>query len=124
MDILFLIGYIIALPLLGLIVYRLKVLGFKSYFRNVTEFVGTEKNLFSEINHFCLALTSLLAPIILFAYPSFVEQYPESFETTRNLLLNVTALSIYIAAIFAGFYYIVYVLGKMWKSWKDKKSSK
>jgi len=67
METLFFIGYVIAVPLLVLIIYRLKVLGFKSYFHNIAEFVGREKNLFFEINHFCLVFTSLLAPVILFA---------------------------------------------------------
>ena len=124
MDTLFLFGYILALILLAVIVYRVKVLGFKSYFRNIAEFVGREKNLFSEINYFCLALSSLLAPIILFAYPSFVEQFPDGFETTKILLLHLIFFFIYIAAIFAGFYHLIYVLNKMWKSRKDKKRSK
>ena len=124
MDIFFLIGYVIALPLLVIIIYRVKVLGFKSYFRNITEFVGREKNLFSEINHFCLALTSLLAPIILFAYPSFVERFPDSFESTKILLLHTIGFINYIVAMLAAFYHLIYVLNKMWNSRKDKKRSK
>ena len=124
MDTLFLIGYILAPSLLAVIVYRVKVLGFKSYFHNITEFVGREKNLFFEINSFCLALSSLLAPIILFAYPSFVDRFPDAFETTKIILLHIIALFMYCAAMFAGFYHLVYVLPKIWKSRKDKKRSK
>ncbi len=73
MGILFLIGYFLALNKLAVIVYRVKVLGFKSYFHEITEFVGIEKKLFFEINSFCFVLFSLFAPIILFSYPLLVE---------------------------------------------------
>ena len=123
METLFLIGYILAPILLAVIVYRVKVLGFKSSFHKITEFVGSEKNLLSEINSFCLVLSSLLAPIILIAYPSFVELFPDVFGTTKILLLNIIAFIFYIAAMFAGFYFLIYVLHTIWKSRKDKKKS-
>jgi hypothetical protein len=123
METLFLIGYVLALPLLVLIAYRVKVLGFKSYFHNITEFVCREKSFFYEINAFILALFSLLAPIILFVYPSFFELATDGFETTNILLLTISFI-IYLASMLAGFYHILFVLGKMWKSRKDKKRSK
>ena len=124
METFFLVGYILAPSLLAVIVYRVKVLGFKSYFHNITEFVGREKNLFFEINSFCLALSSLLAPIILIAYPSFVDRFPDVFETTKILLLHIIVFIIYIAAMFAGFYHFIYVLPKIWKSRKVQKKTK
>ena len=123
METLFFIGYVIAVPLLVLIIYRLKVLGFKSYFHNIAEFVGREKNLFFEINHFCLVFTSLLAPVILFVYPSYFEQATDGFETTKILLVTISFI-IYLASMLAGFYHLIYVLGKMWISRKDKKRSR
>jgi hypothetical protein len=123
MEVLFFVGYILAFALLVLIVYGVKVLGFKSYFHNITEFVGREKNLFCEINHFCLVSTSLLAPVILLAYPSYFELATDGLETTRILLVTIS-LIIYLASMLAGFYHLIFVLGKMWKSRKDKKRSK
>ena len=123
MEALFFVGYILAFALLVIIIYRVKVLGFKSYFHNITEFVGREKNLFFEINHFCLVLTSLLAPIILFVYPSYFEQATDGFETTKILLVTISFI-IYLTSMLAGFYHLIYVLGKMWKSRKDKKRSR
>jgi len=122
MEALFFVGYILAFTLLVVIVYRVKVLGFKSYFRNITEFVGREKSFFYEINAFFLALFSLIAPIILFVYPSCFELATDGLETT-NILLVIISLIIYLASMLAGFYYLIYVLGKMWKSRKDKKRS-
>jgi hypothetical protein len=123
MEALFFVGYILAFILLVLIVYRVKVLGFKSCFHNITEFVGREKNLFFEINHFCLVLASLLAPVILFVYPSYFEQATDGFETTKILLVTISFI-IYLTSMLAGFYHLVYVLGRMWISGKDKKRSK
>ena len=124
MDTLFFIGYIFALSLLAMIVYRLKVLGFKSYFRGITEFVVKEKDLFSEINYFCLALSSLLAPIILFAYPKFIDRFPDDFETSENFLLHVIALIIYIAALLGCFHHLCYVLRNILKARNDQKKIK
>ena len=74
-DILFFIGFIIAIFLLVRIVYRIIVSGFKSYFHDIihaiTEVTGREKNIFYKINSYTLIVFGLLAPIILFAYPSF-----------------------------------------------------
>jgi hypothetical protein len=127
MKILFLIGYFLALHQLAVIAYRVKVLGFKSYFHKITEFVGIEKKLFLEINSFCFVLFSLFTPIILFSYPLLIEWWgswivPEDFETLI-ILLRIIALIIYIAAIVAGFSRLPFFLSIMWKSGKDKKRS-
>jgi hypothetical protein len=128
MEILFIIGYVLALNQLALIVYRVKVLGFKSYFHKITEFVGIEKKLFFEINSFFFVLFSLFTPIILASYPSLVVEWwsnwvvPDDFETLA-ILLRIIAFIIYIAAITAGFFHLPFFLSIMWKSGKDKKRS-
>ena len=105
-DILFLIGFIIAIIILVRIVYRIIVSGFKSYFHDlihaINEVTGREKNIFYKINSYTL-IVGLLAPIILFAYPPFIEQFPDWLETSKNFLLHVIAFLIYLAAILGGF---------------------
>ena len=127
-DILFLVGFIIAIIILVRIVYRIIVSGFKSYFhdliRAITETTGREKNIFYKINSYTLIVFGLLAPIILFAYPPFIERFPDWLETSKNFLLHVVALLIYLAAMLGGFYHVVLILHKIWKSRKDKKRFK
>jgi hypothetical protein len=124
-DTFFLIGYILAISLIATIVYRVKVWGFKSYFHGIThdiiEDVSREKIIFYKINSYCFVLSALLAPIILLAYPSFVDRFPDYFQTSENFLLHLIATTIYIAAMLAGFYHLIHVLIEIWKSRKDKK---
>ena len=127
-DILFFIGFIIAIFLLVRIVYRIIVSGFKSYFHDIihaiTEVTGREKNIFYKINSYTLIVFGLLAPIILFAYPKFVDRFPDEFESSENFLLHVIALLIYLAAMLGGFYHVILIFHKIWKSRKDKKRFK
>jgi len=127
-DILFLVGFIIAILILVRIVYRIIVSGFKSYFhdliRAITETTGREKNIFYKINSYTLIVFGLLAPIILFAYPLFIERFPDWLETSKNFLLHVIALLIYLAAMLGGFYHLCYALRNILKSRKDKKRFK
>ena len=127
MKILFIIGYFLALNQLAKTVYRVKVLGFKSYFHFLTEFVDIEKKLFFEINSFSFVLFSLFAPIILFSYPLLIHGsaswlVPDDFDTLK-ILRDIIAIIIYIAAIIAGFANLPFFLSIMWKSGKDKKIS-
>ncbi len=105
-DILFLIGFIIAIIILVRIVYRIIVSGFKSYFHDIfyaiTEVTGREKNIFYKINSYTLIVFGLLAPIILFAYPLFIERFPDWLETSKNFLLHAITLLIYLAAMIGG----------------------
>ncbi len=127
-DSLYRIGYIITVGILLTIARRVKVSGFKSYFHDLTcdltEILCREKNIFYKINSFCLVVSGLLAPIILVAFPSFANQYPDLFESAKNVLLHVIALTIYIAALLGGFYHVIYVLCVMRKSGKEKKEIK
>ena len=127
-DILFLIGFIIAIIILVRIVYRIIVSGFKSYFNDlfytITEVTGREKNIFYKINSYTLIVFGLIAPIILFAYPPFIERFPDWLETSKNFLLHVIALLIYLAAMLGGFYHVILILHKIWKSRKNKKRFK
>ena len=122
-DILFLVGFIIAILILVRIVYRIIVSGFKSYFhdliRAITETTGREKNIFYKINSYTLIVFGLLAPIILFAYPKFVERFPDDFETSENFLLHVIAFIIYITAMLGCFHHLCYVFRNILKSRKD-----
>ena len=128
MDILFLVGFILAISLLATIAYRVKVWGFKSYFHgithDITEDVSREKSIFYKINSYCFVLFALLAPIILFAYPPFIERFPDWLETSKNFLLHVIALLIYLAAMLGGFYHLCYALRNILESRKDKKRFK
>ena len=127
-DLLFRIGYILTVGILLTIARRVKVSGFKSYFhdlvRAITETAGREKNIFYKINSYTLIVFGLLAPIILFAYPSFIERFPDWFGTSTNYLLHVIALLIYLAAMLGGFYHVALILQKIWKSRNDKKRFK
>ena len=100
------IGYIITVGILLVIAYRVKVSGFKGYFHDLTsdltEILGREKSLFYKMNSFCLVASGLLAPVILVAFPKFANQYPDLFESTKNVLLHVIALIIFIAALLGG----------------------
>ncbi len=123
-DILFLIGFIIAIIILVRIVYRIIVSGFKSYFHDlihaITEVTGIEKNIFYKINSYTLVVFGLLAPIILFAYPSFIERFPD--WVGNSFLLHVIAFLIYFAAMLGGGgYHVIFILHKIWKTRKDKK---
>ena len=122
------IGYIITICILLTIARRVKASGLKGYFHDLTndltEILGREKSLFYKMNSFCLVASGLLAPVILIAFPKFANRYPDLFESSKNVLLHVIALIIYIAALLGGFYHIIFVLGKMWISRKDKKRSK
>ncbi len=128
LDVLFVIGFIIAIIILARIVYRIIVSGFKSYFHDlihaITETAGREKNIFYKINSYTLIVFGLLAPIILFAYPSFIERFPDWFGTSTNYLLHVIALLIYLAAMLGGVYHVALILQKIWKSRNDKKRFK
>ena len=122
------IGYIITVGILLVIAYRVKASGFKGYFRDLTsdltEILGRETGLFYKINSFCLVASGLLAPVILVAFPKFANRYPDLFESTKNVLLHVIALIIFIAALLGGIYHIIYVLCVMWKSGKGEKEIK
>ena len=124
-DTLFLIGYFLSLSLLASIAYRVKVWGFKSYFygniHDIAEVVNREKGIFYKINSYCLELSALLAPIIMFAYPEYLDRFPDFFETYENILLHLIATIIYLAAMLAGFYHLIQVLIEIWKFRKNKK---
>ncbi len=128
LDVLFVIGFVIAIIILARIVYRIIASGFKSYFNGlihaITEIAGREKNIFYKINSYTLIVFGLLAPIILFAYPSFIERFPDWFGTSKNFLLHVIALLIYLAAMLGGVYHIAIILQKIWKSRNDKRRLK
>ena len=121
----FLIGHIIAISFLATIAYRVKVWGFKSYFHGIThdaiETVSREKSIYYKINSYCFVLTMLLAPIILFAYPMYVDRFPDFFETSEYFLLHLIATIIYLAAMLACFYRVIRVLIQIWTSRKDQK---
>ena len=106
----------------------MKASGFKGYFHDLisdlTEILGREKNLFYKMNSFCLVVSGLLAPIILVAYPYFAEDYPDFFESSKNVLLHVIALIMYIAALLGGIYHVTYAFCAMRKSGKEKKEIK
>ena len=122
------IGYIITVGILLVIAYRVKVSGFKGYFHDLTsdltEILGRETSIFYKMNSFCLVASGLLAPVILVAFPKFANRYPDLFESTKNVLLHVIALIIFIAALLGGIYHIIYVLCVMRKSGKGKKEIK
>ena len=124
----FLIGHILAITLLVRIAYVVIFAGFKSYFHllkdYITEVEGGEKSIFYKINAFFLIVSGLLSPIILFAYPKFVDRFPDEFESSENFLLHVIAATIYIAAMLGCFYHLCYALRNILKSRKDKKRFK
>jgi hypothetical protein len=76
------------------------------------------------MNSFCLVVSGLLAPIILIAYPNFENQYPDFFGSSKNVLIHVIALIIYIAALLGGFYHVIYAICVIRKSGKGKKEIK
>jgi hypothetical protein len=122
------IGYIITICILLTIARRVRASGFKGYFHDLTcdltEILGREKSLFYKMNSFCLVASGLLAPIILVAFPKFANRYPDLFESSKNVLLHVIALIIYIAALLGGSYHVIYALCMIWKSGKGKKEIK
>ena len=127
MNILFIVGYVLALNKLAMIGYKVKVLGFKSYFHEITEFVGREKKFFFEINSFCFILCLELSPLILLSYPLLIEWWgswivPDDFET-YVIIVRIIAFIIYIGALIAGFFQLPFFLRMMWKSGKDKENS-
>jgi hypothetical protein len=127
MNIIFIVGYVLALNKLAMIGYNLKVLGFKSCFHELAEFVGTEKSLFYKINSFCYLLCSELSPIILLSYPLLIECW-ESWTVPDDLMfyfisLKIIAFILYIAVLITGFIHLPFFLSVMWKSGKDKKNS-
>ncbi|MFV1974577.1 MAG: hypothetical protein ACC651_02465 [Candidatus Scalindua sp.] len=127
-DSLYRIGFIITVGILLTIAHRVRASGFKGYFHDLTcdltEILGREKSIFYRINSFCLVVSGLLAPVILVAFPIFANQYPDLFESAKNVLLHVIALIIYIAALLGGSYHVVYVLCMIRKSGKGKKEIK
>ena len=127
-DSLYRIGFIITVGILLTIARRVRASGFKGYFhdltRDLTEILGREKSIFYKINSFCLVVSGLLAPIILVAFPKFANEYPDLFESAKNVVLHVIALTIYIAALLGGFYHVIYVLCVMRKSGKGEKEIK
>jgi len=127
-DLLYRIGYILTVGILLTIAHRVRASGFKTYFYDLTcdltEILGREKSMFYKINSFCLVVSGLLAPVILVAFPIFANQYPDLFESAKNVLLHVIALTIYIAALVGGSYHVIYVLCVMRKSGKGKKTIK
>ena len=127
-DSLYRIGFIITVGILLTIAHRVRASGFKGYFRDLTndltEILGRETSLFYKMNSFCLVASGLLAPVILIAFPKFANRYPDLFESSKNVLLHVIALIIYIAALLGGSYHVIYVLCVMWKSGKGKKEIK
>jgi hypothetical protein len=127
MNILVLIGFVLALNKLAVTAYKIKVSGFKSFFHEITEFVGSEKKFFFEINSFCFVLCLELSPLILLSYPLLIEWWgrwivPDDLETFV-IILRIIAFTIYIAALIAGFFQLPFFLRMMWKSGKDKKNS-
>jgi len=127
-DSLYRIGFIITVGILLTIAHRVRASGFKGYFRDLTsdltEILGREKSLFYKMNSICLVASGLLAPIILVAYPLFEEEHPDFFGSAQNVLLHLTALIFYIAALFGGSYHVIYALCMIWKSGKGKKEIK
>ncbi len=129
-DTIFLVGYIIAIAILVLHAYRMRVLGFKSYFHNlanrITEVVGGEKGIFYKINAYCLIVFGLLAPIILFAFPLFeFVDHLEVWETASDFEIRaIGAIIIYFPAMIAGFCHVIYILCIIWKFRKDQKMIK
>ena len=127
-DSLYRIGFIITVGILLTIAHRVRASGFKGYFHDLTsdltEILGREKSLFYKINSLCLVASGLLAPIILVAYPYFEEEYPDFFGSSKNVLLHVIALIMYIAALLGGFYHVIYALCVIRKSGKEKKEIK
>jgi hypothetical protein len=119
----YLIGHILAITLLARIAYKVKVSGFKSYFHeythDITEVTHREKSILYKINSYCLVVFAVLAPIILFAYPKFVDRFPGPYETTKIFLLHLIAAFIYLIGILGGFYNLGHFLLKIWKSRKD-----
>ena len=109
-DSLYRIGFIITVGILLTIAHRVRASGVKGYFHDLTEILGREKSLFYKMNSFCLVASGLLAPIILVAFPIFANHYPDFFESSKNVLLHVIALTIYIAALLGGFYHVIYAL--------------
>jgi hypothetical protein len=127
MNILFIVGYVLALNKLAMIGYKMKVWGFKPYFHKIAEFVGTEKSLFYKINSFCYILCSELSPIILLSYPLLIECW-ESWTVPDDLMFYFTSLKIiafilYIAVLITGLIHLPFFLSVMWKSGKDRKNS-
>ncbi|MDR4497637.1 MAG: hypothetical protein MRK02_06915 [Candidatus Scalindua sp.] len=127
-DTFFVIGYILATILIISIAYRVKVWGFKFCFHelthDITEVVGREKGIWNKINPYCLIVSWLLAPIILYAYPSFVEQFPDVFETANHFLLHAIVVIIYIAAMLGGFHHLGYIIRDIWQFRKEQKKIK
>ena len=127
-DTIFIIGYILASILVVSIAYRVKVWGFKFCFHELTddiaEVVGRGKGIMSKINPYCLIVSWLLAPIVLYAYPSFVDRFSDVFETTNHFLLHAIVIIIYIAAMFGGFHHLGYIIRDIWKSRKEQKKIK
>jgi hypothetical protein len=127
-DLLYRIGYIITVGILLTIAHRVRASGFKGYFHDLTcdltEILGREKSIFYRINSFCLVASGLLAPVILVVFPIFANQYPDLFESAKNVLLHVIALIIYIAALLGGLYHVIYALCVILKSGKEKKEIK
>jgi hypothetical protein len=105
-----------------------KASGLKGYFHDLTsdltEILGREKSLFYKMNSFCLVASGLLAPVILIAFPKFANHYPDLFESSKNVVLHVIALIIFIAALLGGFYHVIYALCVIRKSGKEKKEIK
>ncbi|MCP4261580.1 MAG: hypothetical protein GY774_29370 [Planctomycetes bacterium] len=127
-DSLYRIGFIITVGILLTIAHRMRASGFKGYFHDLTcdltEILGREKSLFYKMNSICLVASGLLAPIILLAYPNFSEKHTDFFEFSKNVLLQVIALTIYIAALLGGIYHVIYALCAIRKSGKEKKEIK
>ena len=127
MNILFLVGYVLALNKLATIVYKMKVFGLKSYFHEIIEFVGIEKKLFHKTNSFCWILCSELSPIILFSYPLLMKWWG-SWIVPGDLMFYFTSLRtiafiLYIAALITDLFHLPFFLSVMWKYVKDKKNS-
>ena len=124
----FLIGHIFAITLLVRIAYVVIFVGFKSYFHLFTNYItevgDREKGIFYKINSYSLLVSGYLSPIILFAYPKFVERFPDDFETSENFLLHVITFIIYITAMLGCFHHLCYVLRNILKSRKDQKKIK
>ncbi len=128
MNTLLFIGYIIAITILVGNAYILIVWGLKFYFHDlthgITEIAGREKNIIYKINSYCLIVFALLSPVILVAYPLFLDLSLDSFETTKNSLLHVIAFLIYTAALLGGFYHVILLPGTIWKFRKVQKKIK
>ena len=125
MNIIFLVGYVLALNKLAIVVYKMKILGLKSYFHEIIEFVGIEKKLLHKTNSFCFILCSELLPIILFFYPLLMKWWG-SWIVPDDLMfyfisLRTISIILYIAALITGFFHLPFFLRVMWKYVKDKK---